>query len=144
MNGVFLWACIQQLLLNKPWGNNPMSDIGLILFTAGMFLLSIAMLSAQLKTYINKEGVYVQFFPFHFRYQFYDWNNIHNVYVRKYSPLRLGGWGLKFSMDASKYFTVSGNMGLQLILMNGRKILIGTKQPDKLSDVLHQLGKMEN
>lgn len=144
VNAIFLWGCVQQLILKQPWGDKPMSDTGLIILTVIMLLLNVAMLGTKLHTYINSEGVYIKFFPFHFRYKFYDWNNIQTAYVRKYSPFKSGGYGLKVSMDGTKYYSMSGNMGLQLVLMNGRKVLIGTKQPEQLSDILTKLGKMKN
>ncbi len=40
-------------------------------------------------------------------------------------------------------YTTSGNKGLQLILENGRKVLIGTQQPEYLEEILIKLGKTE-
>jgi len=142
INALFLWGCIQQLLLEKLWGTNPMSDAGLIIVTAAMLLLSVAIFGAKLFTYINEVGVYVKFFPFHFRYKFYDWSNLHKVYVRDYKPIKeFGGWGIRFSIIAGRAFTMSGNKGLQLVLMNGKKVLIGTRQPEFLAETLIKLGK---
>lgn len=144
VNVLFLWGCVQQLLIGKPWGNNPMSDTGLIIVAVSMLLLSVAMFGTKLHTFINNEGVYVKLFPFQFRYKLYEWNNIQAVSVRKYNPLKSGGWGWKVSMDGTKYYSMSGNMGLQLVLMNGKKVLIGTRQPERLTDILTKLGKMKN
>lgn len=144
LNGVFVWGAVRQLVSDKPWGDNPMSDTGLLVFTLSMLLVSAAILSAKLKTYINKDGVYVQLFPYHLRYKFYDWSSIFKAHVIKYSPLRAGGWGIKISMDATKHYTVSGNMGLRLTLMNGRKVVIGTNKPDEMVNVLERLNKMRN
>jgi len=145
INALFLWGCIQQLLLGKEWGTNPMNDAGLIIVAAAMLLLSVAILGAKLFTYINEEGVYVKFFPFHFRYKFYDWSNLHKVYVRDYKPIKeFGGWGIRFSINAGRAFTMSGNKGLQLVLMNGKKVLIGTMQAEFLAEILVKLGKMKD
>lgn len=58
--------------------------------------------------------------------------------------LEFGGWGFRVvTMNADKAYNVSGNMGLQLVLMNGKKLLIGTKQPEHLTDILTKLGKMK-
>lgn len=145
INALFLWGCIQQLLLGKQWGTNPMNDAGLIIVAAAMLLLSVAILGAKLFTYINEEGVYVKFFPFHFRYKFYDWSNLHKVYVRDYKPIKeFGGWGIRLSIIAGRAFTMSGNKGLQLVLMNGKKVLIGTMQAEFLAEILVKLGKTKD
>ncbi|MGI6048644.1 MAG: DUF6141 family protein [Petrimonas sp.] len=143
VNVIFIWGCIQQLLLQKPWGTNPMNNVELIIVTASMILLNMMMFSTKLHTYINNEGVFVRFFLFHFRYKFFDWNNIETLQVKKYNSYRAGGWGLKVTLDGTRYYTVSGNMCLSLILENGRKIIISTKRPIEMEVVLRKLGKME-
>lgn len=93
---------------------------------------------------MEQEGVFVRYFPFQFRYKFYNWNTIRASYVRKYSPVReYGGWGVRVGFNATKAYTMSGNIGLQLILQNGKKVLIGTNRPDHLKRVLMKLDKME-
>lgn len=143
VNVIFIWGCIQQFLLQKPWGTNPMNNVELIIVTASMILLNMMMFSTKLHTYINNEGVFVRFFPFHFRYKFFDWNNIETLQVKKYNSYRAGGWGLKVTLDGTRYYIVSGNMCLSLILENGRKIIISTKRPIEMEVVLRKLGKME-
>jgi len=52
------------------------------------------------------------------------------VFVRKYSPLfEYGGWGLRWSLNG-KAVNVRGNMGIQVVLKNGSRILIGTSNPE--------------
>lgn len=144
VNVIFFVGIIQQIGFNKPFGSNPMSDAGLMISTIVLFLITVFLLSGSLQTYINDEGVFVKYPPFQVRYKFYDWNTIHSSYVRKYSPLReYGGWGVRIGFGATKAYTMSGNMGLQLVLKNGKRILIGTNQPDHLKTVLMKLDKME-
>ena len=38
-------------------------------------------------------------------------------------------------------YTVSGNIGLQVELKNGKKILIGTRTGQQIEEVLRNLGK---
>lgn len=89
----------------------------------------------KLKTRIDEKGVYYQYLPFHFSYRFLPWNTISKCYVRNYDAIfEYGGWGLKFSFRKSrgKSFTVKGDVGLQLELMNGKKILIGTQKKKEI------------
>lgn len=142
VNAIFLWGCVQQLLLQKPFGDKPAGNTELIFETAVILLITTVLFFIRLRTYINVDGVYVRFFPLQFRAKFYDWNNIQAAYVRKYNPMtEFGGWGLKVRMNAGKVYSMSGNRGLQLVLMNGKKVLIGTRQPEQLTDILIKLGK---
>ena len=144
VNAIFIWGCIQQFILKEPWGNNPMSNIGLIIVTVIMILLTVSSLFfTKLHTYINIEGVFVRYFPFHFKYKFFDWNSIETLQVKKYNPHKAGGWGLKVALDGIRYYTMSGKMCLALTLKNKRKIVIGTKRPVEMEDALRKLGKME-
>lgn len=144
VNVLCIIGCILQIGLKRPFGDNPVSDTGLIIITVVLFMVTVVLLSCALQTYINEEGVFVRYFPFQFRYKFYNWNTIRASYVRKYSPVReYGGWGVRVGFNATKAYTMSGNIGLQLILQNGKKVLIGTNRPDHLKRVLMKLDKME-
>lgn len=143
VNAIFIWGCVQQLLLKEPWGDNPMDNIGLIIVTAIMILLTIMMFRTKLHTYINKEGIYIRYFPFHFKYKFLDWNSIETLQVKKYTPFKAGGCGLRVTSDGTRYYTMSGNMCLSLTLKNRRKIAIGTRRPIEMKETLRKLGKME-
>ncbi|MCB0473313.1 MAG: hypothetical protein KDC69_02350 [Flavobacteriaceae bacterium] len=67
------------------------------------------------------------------------WNDLGKVFIRKYNPvLEYGGWGvrLNYYRKRGRAFNVSGNIGLQLILKNGKKILIGTHKEYEMKQVL--------
>jgi hypothetical protein len=98
-------------------------------------------LSMRLITEIRKEGIYFMYRPFHRKKRFYAWEEIDRCYVRKYRPiLEYGGWGIRAGTGKyGKAFNVSGNIGLQLELKNGKKILIGTHKPRELERELSKL-----
>ena len=53
--------------------------------------------------------------------------------ARTYSPLReYGGWGIR-GMGSSRAYNVSGNRGVELTLMDGRKVMIGSQRADELA-----------
>ena len=141
----FIIGSVQQIVFNQPFGDKPMSDVGLIITTGLVLLLTISLLSGSLKTFINKEGIYIQFAPFHFRYKFYDWNEVDSVRVEQYKPIReFGGWGIRKGKKGVIAYTVSGKTGLVLLFKDGKKVVIGTRLPDYLSKALIELGKMEH
>jgi hypothetical protein len=97
----------------------------------------------QLKTNISKEGVSVQFLPFHWKPKLYSWDSISTIEIRKFSPIKeYGGWGIKYGWNGQGIsYTVSGSIGLQLVLKSGKKILIGTHKEVEIKEVLKQLKK---
>ena len=95
----------------------------------------------KLKTRIDEIGIHYQFLPFHFKTRIKKWEELKIVYVRKYQPItEYGGWGLKGGSLWNKKngiaYNVSGNIGIQLELKNGKKLLIGTQKEDEVKRVL--------
>lgn len=120
-----------------------MSNDGLLLTSAIFAAIVLLFLNLKLETYIQSDGIYVRFFPVHFSYRFFAFEELEKSYVRKYSPLwEYGGWGLRYGIfGQGKAFNVAGNQGLQLEFKDGSKLLIGTQKPTELAQVLILLGK---
>jgi hypothetical protein len=93
---------------------------------------------------IEKEGIIVRFFPFHLKPKVYLWSDIESLEVRKYKPVReFGGWGIKGTKN-NKVFNISGDMGLQITFKSGKKLLIGTAEPQKLEIALLEIREKMN
>ena len=93
----------------------------------------------KLSTRIDEKGIHYQFFPFHFSMKTLLWSEITKAEVRTYDPIgEYGGWGLRYSFNKKKgnAVNVSGNIGIQLTLKNGKKLLIGTQKKEAVSRVL--------
>ncbi|MDG1529104.1 MAG: hypothetical protein P8I51_01120 [Polaribacter sp.] len=96
----------------------------------------------KLKTRIDEKGIHFQFFPFHFKPRTIAWSELKSANTRKYYAItEYGGWGLKTSFLSRKKkgiaYTVSGELGLQLELKAGKKILIGTQLLNDVNSVLN-------
>ena len=102
-------------------------NIILISIGFGFFWLFYKM---YLLTVINEDGIQIKFSPFtDFIIPF---NKIKDYKIREYRPIiDYGGWGIRFN-KSGKAYTVSGKIGLQIDLSNGKSILIGTQKPDVL------------
>ncbi|MHA8071126.1 hypothetical protein V7S77_04330 [Aquirufa ecclesiirivi] len=139
----FLWGAYKQLFQGIAFGNNPMSSEGLLITSFIFAAILLFFLNVKLETYIQSNGVYVRFFPFHFSFKYYSFEEMNKVYVRKYAPhWEYGGWGLRYGMfGRGKAFNVSGNQGLQLEFKDGSNLLIGTQKPIEIAEVLTLLGK---
>ena len=70
--------------------------------------------------------------------KFFSWEEIEKISVREYSPLlEYGGWGYaEERVEEHIMYNVKGNIGLQLVLKNGKKILIGTQKAEELKQIL--------
>lgn len=109
-------------------GGDLMAALTVPLATA---LMMILLATIELRTVITEDGLEVKFWPFGRRRIFKS--EIKSARVRKYSPLReFGGWGVRFGRGG-KAFNMQGNMGLQLEMQNGDKLLIGTRKPEELA-----------
>lgn len=137
INGLFAFAFFYQIIGGKPFGDNPMSDNGLIVSIFLSLLFSSVFYVMRLETVINEEAIYVRFFPLQRKYKKINWENIEAAYVRTYSPIKeYGGWGLRLGA-----YNISGNKGLQLELKDGGKLLIGTNKTEELEALLTQRKK---
>jgi len=145
INGLFVYGIFIQVIGGEHFGDKPMSDVGLIFSTIITSMVSVLILNFRLETIIKKDGIYVRFFPFHFNFKHYSWDNLSKIYVRQYSALLdYGGWGIRLGIfGKGKAYNVSGNMGLQLEFKDNKKLLIGTKKPEQITEVLKNIGQLK-
>ncbi|MDP2176119.1 MAG: hypothetical protein Q8K70_09455 [Bacteroidota bacterium] len=139
--GIFLFGLVQQLVFNIPFGNNPVSNSFLIILCLLFALLIWGMLSLNMITEINENGITVKFFPF-IKKETIAWNTITQCFVRTYLPIKeYGGWGYRQSFSNGKAYNVSGNQGLQLEINGKKKLLIGTQKSEEIQKVINQYFK---
>lgn len=141
INAVFIYGIYQQLILGQPFGDKPGSDLGLLI---GFFILAgvnLLLYSIRLETSFTEDGIQYRFFPIESKLKTIAWNDINKAYVREYRPIvEYGGWGIRAGIfGKGKAYNVSGNMGLQLELKSGKKILFGTQEPYEIERILSKL-----
>lgn len=135
---IFFWAIIQQELFDIPFGNNPISSVYLFLFGLIPFAFLILLQKTKMITKIYTEGISVKIKPFHLKQKIYNFDEIESIYTREYKPIaEFGGWGIRIGLKGKAY-NMNGNMGLQLELKNGKKVLIGSQKPLELETVIRK------
>ncbi len=108
----------------------------LILIEALVFTV---LFTSRLETKLDEQGIRYRLFPFHLKLRFIAWAEISSVQVRKYDPLgEYWGWGIKGTRK-NRAINIAGDVGLQLVLRNGRKLLIGTLQQEKMEAVVQKI-----
>jgi hypothetical protein len=141
--GMFLWGMYLQLVLGQPWGDQPMSDSGLIL-TSCLTLVVMAgiiyFITLNRITLVIDEGeISVTFRPYFHEPKVYRKDQIQKAYIRKYKPIfEYGGWGIRIGFNKNKVYNLSGRWGLQLVLDDGKKLLIGTRQHEALEKAIEK------
>src|SRR5688572_1006728 len=133
-----LYGLYWQLAKGEPWGNEPMSDAGLIttslLAVTGLVVVVFIILSVKLETRVDREGIHYRFFP-----NKPKWNQIRKIDIleievrKKRNILTMGVIG--FHKDIFKKtlsMTISGRSHLYLRLQTNQRVMIGTQQPEEL------------
>ncbi len=143
VNGLFIYAIVQQVILHKPFGTKPAPDFVLLLVELFFLLLLLFVLSLRLKTIYNNDGIAYRFYPFQLKTTFIYWHELSDAYMREYSSLyEYGGWGIRYGSSKTGRAintSESGKKGVQLVFKNGRKLLIGTKNPDTLQQIVNEV-----
>jgi len=96
----------------------------------------------KLQTEVRRDGLYVRFFPFHIRFKKFTAEDLSEHYARTYRPIReYGGWGIRCGWRGGRAYNVSGNKGVQLVLKNGKRLLVGSQKAEELADAIGSLTK---
>lgn len=94
----------------------------------------------KLKIKIDEAGIYYGFLPFAKKLNFAKWQEIKECYVRTYNPLiEYGGWGYRRKLyGKNRAYNVKGNIGIQIVFNDGRKLLLGTQLGDEAQRVINR------
>jgi hypothetical protein len=93
-------------------------------------LIVVLVLLMRVVTEVSNSGLRVRLTPFPWKR--FPLSEIGRAYVRTYRPiLEYGGWGIRWGWSGRAY-NARGNRGLQLELTDGKRVLIGSQQPEEL------------
>ena len=108
----------------------------LVMFIPTLIIIFIFLL--RLETKITAAGISTRFFPIFPNYKLFPW--IEDAYIRSYKPIKeFGGYGMRYHItDRSRAFNIRGNFGIQLVFLDGTKLLIGTQHPDAAQKAVEQ------
>lgn len=111
--------------------------ISSLIVTGVVSALALVLLAVlELRTTVSSDGIEIGFWPFH-RKRIYR-SEIESAEVREYSPLgEYGGWGYRKG-KAGVAYNMMGNQGLQLVLKDGKRILVGTQNPERLDELMEE------
>jgi hypothetical protein len=123
----------KQLILGEKIGDKPMSDFGLILFCVFIFGIIAMFWSIKLKTEIDQHEIRIDYYPFIKKR--IKWTEIKTFEILNYEFV---GWGIHISTKYGTVFNATGNKGLFIELLNGKKFLVGTQLEKELRTVMQK------
>lgn len=139
VSAMVYYGSVSQWITGIPFGDKPLSDMGLLFPVALITVVNLGMFAGGLTTRIDENGIAVRFTPFIWKEKKYVWSDLAEVKVREYRPLaEYGGWGVR-GFGKNRALNVSGSFGLQLVMKDGAKMLIGTQKPQELEEFLKSL-----
>lgn len=139
----FIYCIFLQVVAGKHCGNHSgsISDLVVVLFGVTILMSGIIWLVAKMKLIveISEECIRYRYPPIIRKWKLVGKSEIESFKVRKYNPItEYGGWGIKGSRR-NKALNATGNIGLQLYLTDGRKILFGTQKKQAIESAIKKM-----
>jgi len=125
-------------------GDTPTPNAVLILTFVSLCLALWVYFSLKLDVWIDQDGIHYRFYPLIFKEKMISKEEIQRFEIRKYSAiLDYGGRGIRrgFGRKWGKGYIVGGNIGLQLYLTNGKKVLFGTQRSQAIIYAMNEMMK---
>jgi hypothetical protein len=132
-----VYGMLQQIILGEPFGSKPMSDLGLVLFFVGTLLIIGLFWYLELRTEIDETGIRVRLRPI--SAEVFTWDQIEHIEIITYGFV---GYGLRFSSKYGTVYNTRGNKGLSIRLKSGSRYVVGTQNPEGISQILRTLDKI--
>jgi len=137
-----VYALYQQMINGIQVGDEPAPNVVLIIIIVVMMVLLWAYLAMKLEVWIDQEGIHFRFWPLFFKERSISIHEIQRYEIRQYRPIfDYGGWGMKKSFRWGRAYNISGNIGLQLYLNSGKKVLFGTQRSQAIMYAMDEIMK---
>ncbi|MBZ0326578.1 MAG: hypothetical protein K8F54_03155 [Altibacter sp.] len=134
-----IFGMYKQLILGEKFGDNPMSDFGLIIFCVIIFGVIALFWFMRLKTEIDENEIRMKFFPFVKKKV--HWKEIKSVEIVNYGFV---GYGIRIGSKYGTVYNTNGNKGLAIELKNGKKFVIGTQKVSELNKIVEKAKTLQN
>jgi hypothetical protein len=127
-----LFITLRQLVWHHPWQTPPISNGDLLFLSVLLVAVYIRLVTVRLVTDLRATEVVVGLRGL-WRKREIPLDQVRAARVVEYDPVRdFGGYGFRAGTRGLAYIA-SGNRGVELELRDGRKILIGSQDPEELA-----------
>lgn len=140
INSMLIYGVVHQLVMGIPWGNEPLSDEGLLVLAVVVMTVStgvtLLFFNSVLEVRVDSRAVEYRYAPL-----IRNWRRIEGPAISTFRHRRyfLPGYGVKRDFDGTRVFTVKGHDGIELTVDGGNRFLIGTQQPAEFLTALKKL-----
>lgn len=141
---MIIYTLYQQTVKGIQVGDSPAPNEVMIVVFLALCIILWVYFSLKLEVWIDQDGFHYRFFPLIYKNKLISKLEIQRFEIRKYSPiLDYGGWGIRhgFGRKWGKAYNVSGNIGLQLYLTSGKKVLFGTQRSQAIIYAMDEMMK---
>ena len=126
-----IFVTCRQIVFHHPWGNPPSSNGGLLFLTILLSAVYVRLMTARLVTDLFRDALEVGLRGL-WPKRTIPLESIRSAKSIEFDPAEAGGYGIRTGKLGQSY-TARGNRGVQIELANGRRVLIGSQNPDDLS-----------
>jgi hypothetical protein len=134
--GAMLLLLAWQVILGHPWGTKPMSNAGVIGWTAFLWLVYFRLVTVRLVSHVDLKTLSVGMRGL-WRARRIPLMEVASAKVVAYDAARdYGGYGVR-TMRHGKAYIAGGNRGVRLELLKGGAVLIGSARPEELLAAIH-------
>jgi len=144
-----LYGLYWQVGMGKPWGNQPMSDHGLITATVVVCVVAVFVLwllfSMKLEIKVD-HAFHYRLYPVRPRWTTLTHDDIISYEVRaRNSFFETGGRGLhRRKFGAVRVISITGNRYLVMKLRDGKTLMISTTNPEGLDRAMKKINASES
>jgi len=129
--GAMLLLLAWQVILGHPWGIKPMSNAGVIGWTAFLWLAYLRLVTVRLVSQVDPRELSVVMRGL-WRARHIPLMEIKSAKVLTYDAARdYGGYGIRTTRHGKAYIA-GGNRAVRLELVKGGAVLIGSARPEEL------------
>lgn len=134
---LMFWALYEQIQVKDLTG-----ILAITFSTLVIIIFNVIIVSMNLETEIDENIISFRFKPFHKKQRTIKLDEIRKLYIRTYKPLKeYGGYGIQKSLRNGKAYHLKGKTGIQIILKDNKKILIGTQKPKEAERIINMIKK---
>jgi hypothetical protein len=133
-----LFITVRQIVFDRPWGNKPLSNGGLIFLTVLLVAVYFRLITVRLVTDVRSSELSVGLRGL-WRPRRVPLTAIRFAAAVSYNAAtEYGGYGIR-SGPRGRAYIANGDRAVQLELQDGSKLLIGSQHPNELAQTIKQL-----
>ena len=127
-----LFVTLRQLVWHRPWGSPPVSNGDLVFLSILLVAVYVRLITVRLVTRLRPSEIAIGLRGL-WRRRRIPLEQVRAAKEVQYDPIRdFGGYGFRSGRRGQAYIA-RGTLGVELELLDGRKVLIGSQDPARLA-----------